>query len=201
MKIPSEVVPNFYYDVVIEFSEPKDNKIGDASLTKYDVKFFSNDPSFVYTFCYAFRKNKMFIDDYKEKMSPEALAQKPVEKNPTVSVGYVKSLYFAYLLMKKRNLFSKILYVNMYDKKRVLDQIMPADKKIKARQDAAEEIKNKKRVAKNIKEEKRKQAMDKDFAKYLRKPDVVMNTIKTNVINNTRKVNFNVKKSKKTKKI
>lgn len=202
MKIPSEVVPNFYYDVIIEFSEPKDGnkKFGDASLRNYDVKFFSNDPSFVYTFCYAFRKNGMFIDDYKEKMSPEALAQKPVEKNPTVSVGYVKSFYFAYLLMKKRDLFTKLKYVTLYDKRRVLDQIMPADQKIKERQEAADNIRDKKRIARNIRNEKRKQAMDKDFAKYIKKPSVVAQTIKTNTINNTRKVNFskgNVKKSKK----
>lgn len=199
LKVPSETVPNFYYDVVIEFSEPKDKKFADASLRNYDVKFFSNDPAFVFTFCYTFRKNKMFIDDYKEKMSPEALAQKPVEKNPTVSTGYVKSFYFAYLMMKKRNLFSKILYVNKYNKSNILKEIMPADKKIEARQNAAEDMKNKKRIAKNIDDAKRRQAMDKDFAKYIKKPSVVMNTIKTNTVKNTRKVNFGIKTTKKTK--
>lgn len=201
LRVPSEVVPNFYYDVVIEFSEPKDmKKITDASLTKYDVKFFSNDPSFVYTFCYAFRKNNMFIDDFKEKMSVEALNQKPVEKNPTISIGYVKSFYFAYLMMKKRGLFNKIAYIAPYSKRRLLDEIQPADEKIKDRQEAAEDIKNKKRIARNIRDEKRKNDMDKSYKELLRKPDVVANTIKTNVVKNTRKVAFKSNNIKKTKK-
>ena len=76
---------------------------------------------------------------------------------------------------------------------------MPADKKIEARQNAAEDMKNKKRIAKNIDDAKRRQAMDKDFVKYIKKPSVVMNTIKTNTVKNTRKVNFGIKTVKKTK--
>lgn len=140
MKVPSEVVPKFYYDVVIEFSEPEDNKLADATLKNYDVKFFSNDPSFVFTFCYAFRKNKMFIEDFKNKMPQKALLEKPMEKNPKAVVGYVKSLYFAYLLMKKRGLFDKIKYVEKYSKSQMLDNIVPADDKIKARQEEADKL-------------------------------------------------------------
>src|SRR5699024_7553974 len=50
LRIPSEVVPNFYYDVIIEFSEPKDGvKITDRTLRNYEARFYSNDPSFVFT--------------------------------------------------------------------------------------------------------------------------------------------------------
>ena len=113
MKIPSEVVPKFYYDVVIEFSEPK-HKTADT-------------------------------------------------------VGYVKSLYFAYLLMKKRDLFVKSKYVLPYSKNLVLKNIMPADQKIEDRQQEGERLKNKKkREVANI-NTKRQEAMRKDLTKGIGK--------------------------------
>ena len=53
IKVQSEVVPKFTYDVVIKFTEPKDGVV-DVTLKKYDIKFYSNDPAFVYTFAHAF---------------------------------------------------------------------------------------------------------------------------------------------------
>ena len=38
IKIPSEVIEKFYYDVVIEFSEPKNKSLIDATLKNYNVK-------------------------------------------------------------------------------------------------------------------------------------------------------------------
>ena len=139
IKIPSEVVPNFYYDVLIEFREPKMKLIA-ADLSKYDVRFYSNDPSFVFTFAHAFKKNDMFFMDFADKMSERALKEKADEKNQKDIVGYVKSLYFAYLIMRKRGLFSKLLYINTYDSKYLHSQVMKADKKIELRQQAAKEL-------------------------------------------------------------
>lgn len=192
MKIPSEVVPKFYYDVVIEFSEPK-HKTADASLRNYDVRFYSNDPSFVYTFVYAFKKNKMFIEEYKEKMSARALRERADERNPSSTVGYVKSLYFAYLLMKRRDLFVKSKYVLIYSKKDVLKNIMPADEKIEARQQEAEKIKNKKkREIANI-NAKKQEAIRKDLNKGV--INKVKNIGKISTLNNK-----NIKSVKTTKK-
>ena len=105
LKIPSEVIEKFYYDVVIEFSPPNlINKL-DKSLENYNVKFFSNDPAFVFTFAYAFNKNKLFITDLEQKMSKEALEEKAKIKNPNASIGYVKSLYFAYFIRNCHTIF------------------------------------------------------------------------------------------------
>ena len=95
IKIPSEVIPKFYYDVVIKF-ETKNNalRVGN-SLKEYDVRFFSNDPAFVFTFEHVFHKNDMFIEELKPKASKIALRKFPKETNRFGIPGYVKSIYFA----------------------------------------------------------------------------------------------------------
>lgn len=136
LKIPSEAIPNFYYDVLIEFRPPK-KLITGAGLNDYNVRFYSNDPSFVYTFAHAFIKNDLFITNYSDKMSQKAIKQVAKEKNPNNQVGYVKSLYFAYLFMRSRGLFNRLRYVDPYSESAVKKQIVHADKKIKDRQEAA----------------------------------------------------------------
>lgn len=137
LKIPSEVVPKFYYDVLVEFS-PSKKLVGSGSLKDYNVRFFSNDPSFVFTFAHAFIKNGLFINNFSDKMSEKAIKEVAKEKNPRNQVGYVKSLYFAYLIMQSRGLFSKLKYVDPYSEVMVKRSIEPADKKIKDRQEAGQ---------------------------------------------------------------
>ena len=142
IKIPSEAIEDFYYDVVVEFYPPKDRSVGpERTLSNYNVRFFSNDPSFVFTFAHAFIKNNMFMNDLKPKMSKEAVKRNADERNPQNTVGYVKSLYFAYLIMKQRGLFQKVLYeaVPLYNKDELLKHIEYADDKIRDRQKAYEE--------------------------------------------------------------
>ena len=104
VKIPSELCKDFYYDTIIKFYADEKVKGGGKNLFKYYAEFYSNDPAFVYTYAYVFSHNNLFIRELTSKMSKEALRKAPVEKNPTESVGYVKSLYFVYLLMENRNL-------------------------------------------------------------------------------------------------
>lgn len=136
LKIPSEVIDKFYYDVLIEFRAPK--TIVGTDLKDYLVRFYSNDPSFVYTFTHAFVKNDLFFKDFENKMSKKAIRERGKEKNPADQVGYVKSIYFAYLIMSKRGYFSKTKYVDKYSKTALDREIEHADKKIKDRQEAAE---------------------------------------------------------------
>lgn len=147
LKIPSEKIPKFYYDVIIEFRPPKRGFVS-TTLKDYLVRFYSNDPSFVYTFAHAFIKNDMFIKQYTDKMSKEAVQKVAKEKNPTNQVGYVKSLYFAYLFMIKKGLFSKVRYLDIYDEKAVKREVMHASEKIKLRQEAASSVHKKHSVEK-----------------------------------------------------
>ena len=151
MKVPSEVVDRFYYDTVIQFYTDKSELVVSRTLNDYYVNFYSNDPSFVFTFAHAFIKNDIFIKDLEPKMSKLAIKKNADIKNPTNQVGYVKSLYFAYLLMKQYGLFNKIQYetnASKYDKKQFLNQIEHADTKIQKRQEEEEEQKKKKRIEK-----------------------------------------------------
>ena len=150
IKIPSETVKDFYYDVLIEFSPPKDESIVKRpSLKEYNVRFYSNDPSFVFTFAHAFLENDMFIKEYKDKMSKEAVKKLAVVKNPMNQVGYVKSLYFAYLIMTRYGLFTKLKYTERYDEKYLKRVIENADIKISKRTEAARKVAKDKRRNKN----------------------------------------------------
>ena len=155
IKIPSEVIPKFYYDVVIKF-ETNDNGLrASNSLKGYDVRFFSNDPAFVFTFEYVFHKNDMFVDELSPRASKLALKRFPKEKNRFGIPGYVKSIYFAWIFMNRKNLFSKYLYDQVgqpYNLKLLLDSIEDTDVKIADRQEKGIDLEKKKaklRRAKN----------------------------------------------------
>ena len=149
IKIPSEVVEKFYYDVVIMFvPNTKEKKAveSEATLNNYEVRFFSNDPSFVFTFAHAFIKKKFFVEDLIERLPKEVVRDKAVERNPLNQIGYVKSLYFAYLELKRKNLFQKTNfdpYALKYSKKALLMDIEPASEKIAKRQELGQHIQKK----------------------------------------------------------
>ena len=169
MKIPSETVPNFFYDVLIEFTEPdaKDpnvkKKIMGNNLDDYYVRFYSNDPSFVFTFTHAFVKNDMFFKDFSNKMSKRAIKEKANEKNPKDIVGYVKSIYFSYLLMKRKGLFNKLKYLESYSKTSLNSRVMDADRKINERLKAGEEIAKKKKKEKEQEKRNRSNHLEKEI--------------------------------------
>jgi len=142
IKIPSENIDKFFYDVVIEFKDPGNKSIGaDRNLKRYNVRFFSNDPAFVFTYAHAFIKNGLFIKELSDKMSKEAIKKKAVVRNPGDQPGYVKTLYFAYLFMNNRNLFDKVKYTEKYNEKIIKSDIMEADTKIAQRQAATTIVK------------------------------------------------------------
>ena len=161
-KIPSEVVPKFYYDTILRFYPPKNGKeeaIKSRTLNNYDVQFYSNDPSFCFTFAHAFNKNGLFIKDLESKMIEKCLKQKAVEKNPKDEVGYVKSLYFAYLETKEKGLMLKSKWEVMakpYSKKVWNIVVEHAYDVVERRQKLGQEIAEKERKEKKKSENKAK---------------------------------------------
>jgi hypothetical protein len=151
MKIPSETIDKFYYDVVVRLYTTVGSKKSGSILRSYAVGFYSNDPSFVYTFAHSFKENGLFIDDLAPVMSKTALKKEAKTRNPQNQVWYVKSLYFAYLTMEKYGLFSRLTLDRLstnYVKKDLLRMITPADEKIVARQQAGEKLEAEKRKQK-----------------------------------------------------
>ena len=116
IKIPSEKTTTVYYDVVLEFSPPDDEAKAQSTIDNYTVKFFSNDPAFVFTYAYVFVTNDLIINDLKSKLGKLATTTPGVEKNPKNVVGYIKSFYLAYLYMKLKGLNKKVTYSSFLKK-------------------------------------------------------------------------------------
>ena len=160
LKIPSEISPKFYYDTVIRFYPSKSTTKMEKTLKNYEVQFYSNDANFVFTYCYAFNSRKMFIKDLSSKMSELALKQKAKIKNPRNELGYVKSIFFAYLEIKRGDLFTKTRWETLAKKysKNVWSQTVEhADDKIRK----ANELINADRKTKKRLENKEKNQNDK----------------------------------------
>lgn len=149
IKVPSEVVKDFYYDVVFKFSASQDVESSGEDLFKYNVKFYSNDPAFVYTYAHVFIKNELFIDELVSKMSKQAIKKPPTEKNPNQDVGYVKAIYFAYLTMQNKKLNKLVKFKGEsrpIDYKYLLNSIEKAEVKIKKRQEEGAKVSKRKKI-------------------------------------------------------
>lgn len=105
--IPDAKLKNVKYDVVLQFIPKNEKQITNKTISEYEVKFFSNDPGFIYYYCWCFNKENMLIDSLKFKLNELALKQEPVHTNPDHNLRMCKSFYFAYLVMHKLNLFNK----------------------------------------------------------------------------------------------
>lgn len=147
LKIPSEVVNKFYYDVVFKFFTTASAPDAGRSLNRYDMQVFSNDPAFVYTYAYVFAKKDLVIKDLYPKLGKTPINKAPDIKNPDQSTGYIKSLYFAYIYMKKQGLFNITRFdgAQEYSKSSILRMVEDADIKISKREEEGKkEAKHKK---------------------------------------------------------
>ena len=192
MKIPSEVVPKFYYDVIARFYIDKHKTAGTlpANLNTYEIQFYSNDPSFVYTFTHAFNKNKMFIKDLESKMVKAAIEKKAVEKNPRDEIGYVKSLVFMYFAIKQFNLFQKTQY-NLNAKnysKDVWKSVEHAEDKIRERQEKGAAIAREQHRKEQIVKSQNKTRVTNPIAKVFSSPNKSPNQ---NSFGHFKKTNYN----------
>lgn len=186
-KIPSEAVEKVYYDVVFEFSPSKKEDIASQSLENYNVRFFSNDPAFVFNYAYVFKSKGLLIEDLSPLLGKAPLNDAPKVTNPNKIVGHVKSFYFAYLFMKTKGLFKKVVFTGnkkTYISSIFKQQIATAESKLEERQNA--------RIAKD-KSERAKEAHKRNNEINPRDGKKgIINTIKTKLVKS-------VKTTKKTK--
>ena len=199
VKIPSEVVKKFTYDVIIRFKRPAKNSHNvdmDSDLTKYDVEFFSNDPAFVFNLEYTFKSKDMFVNDLKSKADPVALKNKPEITNPNNQLVYCKSIYFAYLFAKQRGLFVKSKYLDEYNKQKLLDQVEDSQIKIQKRQELGSKAEAEKKQQKKIDQVRKVIGKNKGPNFQVKNPVFKnMNNMSSKASGGGKKLNFN--KSKK----
>lgn len=149
MKIPSEVIEDFYYDVVFKLTL----KDSSRTLENAIVQFFSNDPAFNYTWAYAFNKHGLCIKELEKRMSKTALRLPPKEKNPDKTVGYVKSLYFGYIYLRSKGLLNKLRFETESEKldwKLLTKLIRDTDEVVKAREEAGAKAAASKKKSKDV---------------------------------------------------
>ena len=121
VKVPSETLDRFYYDVLLEI----DSNPTAISLRDCDVKFFSNCPSFVYTYAYVLYhtgteetdskgskkksssglmidmlkgkipKDRLLVPGTEEKLGDDVLGNPPQSRNPHMIAILDKSVYYA----------------------------------------------------------------------------------------------------------
>lgn len=147
IKMPSENAKDIIYDLVIEFySENKENILS-SNLNNYDFRFFSNDPWFNYVYAYVFKEKKMIFKDLIDKFDKIVFSKKPEITNPNRNTGHIKYLYFAYLFILNKNLFSKrsySMYGSLYNNKLFKNNIKEVNDVIDSRKKAEKVSKKKK---------------------------------------------------------
>lgn len=161
IKVPSEVVKKFYYDVILVFS-PNSKTGSSNNIFDYDFRAYSNDPAFVFNFAYVFYKNDLFVNELQKKMSKRAIKEEAKEKNPYNLVGYVKSLYFGYLIMKDRGLNNLTKFkaeAKGLDLPYIMDNVEDADEKVRKRQEEGAKLEKHKRSAPESKNEEEKKSI------------------------------------------
>ena len=131
-KIPSETVDDFFYDVLLELSRSG----GADRFEECHVKFFSNCPSFVFTYAHLFytmkdpeiNSDSMIIDKFNQKipkerlmikgtekkLSDQALTDKAVVRNPLGLVLPDKSIYYAIFYLLDHMSFHDVMYSRRY---------------------------------------------------------------------------------------
>jgi hypothetical protein len=127
--VPSETIENFFYDVVIKFIEGS-NK---TNLVGSDIEVFSNAPSFVFTYAYAFNKNNLLINELSDKLHKKALTDIPKIKNTELVTGYEKTIFYAIFYIEQENLLSRTMFSNMLirtNKEQLRKLIASSEKKL-----------------------------------------------------------------------
>lgn len=104
VQVGSETVEKVFYDVVYEIFPLSEDISFTSSLKTAKVKIFSNIMAMNFTYTYTFNKEGLIIEFLKKKCNAKALKQKPIERNPTNSFGFEKSLIYSYHLLKHKKL-------------------------------------------------------------------------------------------------
>lgn len=142
-RIPSEspLCKDVLYDVVLEFIPLDAGVKNQPTLDNYDVRVYTNSPSFTFTFTYAFAKYGLLIPWLRNKCIAECLKTPALEKNPQNIIGTDKSVWFAAYhfqrtSMKYKTRFSQ--YINTTKEK--LEEVVLTQEKMLIKRARSEKI-------------------------------------------------------------
>ena len=92
VKVPSEKYKEnkIQYDVFFELTYESGKR-----LAHQYIQMFSNCPSFIFSYCYAYNTKSLIIDRMKRYLPNQALTQPPSVRNPDLQLGFEKSTWIA----------------------------------------------------------------------------------------------------------
>lgn len=114
-KIPSEkfFIEKMTYDVVLEFIPETSDSLELKSIdTGYRMRFFSNSPSFTFTYAYVLFHNDMTVAWLDKHLSKESIKKPPEIRNPVQSFGFEKTCYIAAIYIKNHDYTDKKILNN-----------------------------------------------------------------------------------------
>lgn len=150
--IPSESERENTYDVVLHFTMGEEDFKFDNFLNRYYVKFFSNCPSFTFTYAFAYNEYGLLIESLANKYKEEVMDDRPVTRNPAEVISYEKSIYFACHHVFSNKKYMNKLFLNSMAKPYNEDEF---NKKIRTEDKILVEYK---KEANKVKEKKEKEA-------------------------------------------
>lgn len=175
------------YDVIVKFKATEQSNLLDKSYKQYDIEFFSNCPSFTYTYAYVAKLNGILIPEFSDKYDEITLSMPPVSRNPGLTFGYEKSVYFACKFLLSNNQFLLKSYVKTHGKP-LTKNVIKSIRKISI-------------IEEEIKKESNKRKKNKKNEKKTNKPKETNKINSTNKKQNVSGVNTIKKKSPNNNKI
>jgi hypothetical protein len=151
VRIPSESVEGVYYDVCIEFMNVANMET--SMLTK-NIKVFSNNFAFVYTYAYVMNQRGLLIDYLRSLLPKEVLSEPPKQRNPDETVNYEKSIVYAIYYIQEHRLFLRENYGPILH----VSNKVSIKKEIREFEDVERDYANKKSLQSKKKEQEKKAA-------------------------------------------
>lgn len=122
IKVPSESQKGLIeYDVVLRFFPETKDVASESHLRNYKIQFFSNSPSFIYTYANIYYTNGYLINELYDKSDLASISKPPLKRNADMNINYDKSIYFAC-----KHLISK--QFGRLDKSGNIGQRLPSDR-------------------------------------------------------------------------
>lgn len=114
------------YDVVIKFIDAAKKTSG--SIKDCNIQVFSNAQSFIYTYAYVYDKEKLLVDELRDKFNDETF-QPPETRNPYETISYEKTLFMSILyILNNPELMDVSIYKNAKSKMQLQSVVRHMDK-------------------------------------------------------------------------
>lgn len=111
-----------FYSVVVEFYNEDESRTRESNVRNYNIRIFSNAPSFAFKYAYVYYHNDLLIPELTSKFDGQMLSDPPTKLNPKQDVGMDYTIYFALRYLSSR--YKHINKINMKYYSGTLDDLV-----------------------------------------------------------------------------